>query len=40
MAISEETKAIIERLKAEGDLIRNTGTNSLKSMNIKLEKFD
>lgn len=40
MAISEETKAIIERLKAEGDLIRDRGPNSLKSMNIKLEKFD
>ena len=38
--LSEETKAIIERLKSEGDLIRNTGTNSIKSMNIKLEKFD
>jgi len=40
MAISEETKAIIERLKAEGDLIRKVDPNSLKSMNIKLEKFD
>lgn len=39
-SLSEETKAIIERLKSEGDLIRNTGTNSIKSMNIKLEKFD
>ena len=38
--LSEETKAIIKRLKAEGDLIRKGGTNSLKSMNIKLEKFD
>jgi hypothetical protein len=40
MAISEETKAIIKRLKEEGELIRDTGTNSLKSMNIRLEKFD
>ena len=40
MALSEETKAIIDRLKAEGDLIRNSGTNSVKSVNLKLEKFE
>lgn len=40
MAYSEDTQAIIDRLKAEGDLIRNSGTNSVKSLNIKLEKFD
>ena len=40
MAYSEDTQAIIDRLKAEGDLIRNSGTNSVKSLNVKLEKFD
>ena len=38
--LSQETIAIIDRLKAEGDLNRNTGTNSMRSMNIKLDKFD
>jgi hypothetical protein len=38
--LSQETIAIIDRLKAEGDLNRNTGTNSIRSMNIKLDKFD
>ena len=38
--ISEETKAIIDRLKAEGDLIRNSGTNSLRSVKIELSKFE
>lgn len=38
--MSEETKAIIDRLKAEGDLIRNTGTNSIKATNIALAKFE
>jgi len=40
MAVSEETQAIIDRLKAEGDLIRNSGTNSLRTMTIKLDKFE
>lgn len=40
MAITEQTQAIIDRLKAEGDLIRNSGTNSIRSVNIKMEKFD
>jgi hypothetical protein len=31
---------IVERLKAEGDLIRNTGTNSLKSLRKDLDKFE
>ena len=39
MALSPETEAIIKRLKAEGDLIRNTGTNSIKSVNVNLAKF-
>jgi hypothetical protein len=34
-----DSKDIVERLKAEGQLVRNTGTNSIKSVNIKLEKF-
>ena len=38
--LSAETTAIIDRLKAEGDLVRNSGTNSLRQMNIKLDKFD
>jgi len=40
MALSLETQAIVDRLKAEGDLIRNTGTNSIKSVNITLQKFE
>ena len=31
---------IVERLKDEGQLIRNTGTNSLKSIRTDLKKFD
>jgi len=38
--MSEETKAIIDRLKAEGDLMRNSGTNSLKSVKVELSKFN
>ena len=40
MAISEETQAIINRLKQEGDLLRNSGTNSVKSVKIELSKFN
>jgi hypothetical protein len=40
MAMSAETEAIIARLKAEGDLIRNTGTNSLKTVRTEFAKFD
>tara|TARA_R110001632_G_scaffold13049_3_gene44878 strand:+ start:2088 stop:4040 length:1953 start_codon:yes stop_codon:yes gene_type:complete len=39
-ALSPETDAIIKRLKAEGELIRNSGTNSLRTLNVKLDKFD
>jgi len=39
MAISENTQAIIDRLRAEGDLIRNSGTNSIRNVKIELEKF-
>lgn len=38
--MSEETKAIIDRLKAEGDLMRNSGINSLKSVKVELSKFN
>ena len=38
--LSAETKAIIDRLKAEGDLIRNSGTNSVRSVKIQLDKFE
>jgi len=31
---------IIDRLKAEGDLLRNTGTNSIRSVKISLDKFN
>ena len=37
--LSPETQAIINRLKAEGDLVRNSGTNSLRSVKIELSKF-
>ena len=37
--LSEQTEAILERLKAEGQLTRNTGTNSLKSVKVDLAKF-
>lgn len=35
--MSEQTRAIIARLKAEGDLSRNTGTNSLKEVIKRLQ---
>lgn len=38
--MSNETQAIVDRLTAEGQLIRNTGTNSIKSVSIKLDKFE
>ena len=40
MAVSAETQAIIDELKNQGDLIRNSGTNSIKSMNIRFDRFD
>ena len=36
---SPDTEAIIDRLKAEGDLIRNSDTNSLRSVSLNFEKF-
>lgn len=38
--LSKETQAIIDRLKAEGDLIRNSGTNSVKSIRVQLDRFE
>ncbi len=38
--LSEQTKAIIERLKAEGQLVRNTGTNSIRSVKVQLDRFE
>lgn len=38
--LSAETQAIIERLKAEGNLIRNSGTNSIRSVKIQLDRFE
>ena len=37
--LSPETEAIVARLKSEGDLVRNSGTNSIKEIKINLEKF-
>jgi len=37
--MSPETLAILERLKQEGKLTRNSGTNSIKAVSIKLDKF-
>ena len=35
---SADTQAIIDRLKAEGDLARNSGTNSIRSVKINLDR--
>ena len=37
--LSAETQAIIQRLKDEGNLIRNSGTNSIRSVKIEMAKF-
>ena len=37
--LSPETEAIVARLKSEGDLVRNSGTNSIKAITINLDKF-
>ena len=37
--LSPETEAIIDRLKREGQLTRNSEGNSIKSIKINLEKF-
>ena len=38
--LSAETKAIIQRLKDEGQLVRNSGTNSIRSVKIQLDRFE
>ena len=38
--LSEETQEIINRLKAEGELSRNRGTHSVRSVKIQLQKFE
>ena len=37
--ISEETQAILNRLQAEGQLSRNSGTHSIRSVKIQLDRF-
>ena len=37
--LSAETQAIIQRLKDEGELVRNRGTNSIRSVKIEMSKF-
>lgn len=38
--LSAETEAIIDRLKREGELLRNSGANSIRSVKFELAKFD
>ncbi|MEJ6660232.1 MAG: hypothetical protein QNL23_04155 [Candidatus Thioglobus sp.] len=37
---SADTQAIIDRLKAEGDLVRNSDKNSIRAVNINLDRFE
>ena len=37
--MTPDTKAIVEKLTNEGLLLRNTGTNSIKSVKVELNKF-
>jgi hypothetical protein len=37
--LSPDAQAIVDRLKREGDLSRNSGTNSIRSVKIELNKF-
>ena len=37
--VSDETQAILDRLKREGDLVRNSGANSIKGVKVELGKF-
>jgi len=37
--MADSEKELIDRIKAEGQLTRNTGTNSIKSINSRLDKF-
>jgi hypothetical protein len=38
--LSADALAIVDRLKREGDLSRNSGTNSIRSVKIELSKFE
>jgi len=38
--MTPDTKAIVEKLTNEGLLLRNTGTNSIKSVKLELSKFN
>ena len=38
--LSAETQAIVERLQAEGKLLRNSGSNSIRSVKVELSKFE
>jgi len=38
--LSAETQAIIDKLQAEGRLLRNTGSNSIRSVKVELAKFE
>ena len=38
--VSPETQAILDKLTSEGELIRNRGVNSVRTLSMKLEKFD
>lgn len=40
MAASAQTQAIIEELKNQGDLIRNSGTNSVRSVKLQMDRFE
>jgi hypothetical protein len=37
--LSPETTAIIEALDKQGDLVRNSDSNSIKSVKVELGKF-
>ncbi len=37
--LTEQTEAILQRLKDEGDLVRNSGTNSIRSVKVEMGKF-
>jgi hypothetical protein len=38
--MTPDTKAIVEKLTNEGLLLRNNGTNSIKSVKLELSKFN
>lgn len=38
--LSPDSQAIVDRLKQEGNLVRNSGTHSIRSVKIQLDKFE